>query len=1218
VDWYSFRTEPVIGVEEEGAVIKSSMDLTNVGIAISKAQKTAKDVPVRRAIIDILSNAAQTFDFDILYTFAQRTRAKLVKGSYTTLFTLDREVHDNQTLSSFHQMFDGLIDILRTREETRTVNKIGVLSMTYTSFDSGYKPLEFKDGRISVVIEKVKVAGVRGEDEREAFVRKLEEWADAGYHVAPLQALISKDIDTVREAFATYEKAAKALEDLREDFELLDTEGFEAEAGAIVNMLGDPMEINDIRTLFKRLKERIKERRDEAILKEMEEVSLRLQKPGVSKPISDIGGLVDGKGLINGQGLVNGRGLVNGTGLVNGQGLVNGRGLVNGQGLVNGKGLVNGQGLVNGRGLINGRGLVNGRSLVNGAALRGGIRVARRRRGMWVKMGIIAIVVLVLLAVPLLAIRQFEEEGLSIDGEFKDWDKKLMYVDGPDPSVPNDIDITRYSVAMQDKRLFFYVQVEGQILSGRGSPDGVDVINIFLDSDGMASTGYSIRGMGADAKMTIFGFDGKVKGASISTFDDSRGRSDWNGWVSSERATVQISGSKAEVSVSKGSVRWLDGVRPLVMFQVMDARSGRADYSEAMVSPGEAALVVGQECTAQEVLAAGDDDVGVLELTFEAKGRAVNVQHIRVTRSGDASDGSTGTVTLRMGSEVLDSGNFTGGSGEMDLAIAERFEPGRIVVLQVLVDIPVDITGVSFGLGIEGPEDVTIEKGVVTTAPSPLKRSYIGAPPVEIVIDGAFGDWDTITLVEDPRGDASDPNIDITDYGTFKGDGSIAFFVAVDGSMLGGASTPSAKIVRPSPGPGPGPGPGPVPPLPELVGADQVRVLIDSDNVPLTGSPIQGLAFGADYALVITGKEGTIQGQDLYVWSGADKDWSSTSRTFEAANDDTRMEVQLPLSVLGLADNASFGVYFHASDWSDEEDFSDEKVQIIDPLQLTADADVYSSSDGNTWTDEGDFSAKTFVDITIDSSGYAVALAEDGQVFESTGDWGSWSSIISASGGSAFIAIATDSGATQYYYALETDGDVYMTSGASWGDAVGDSGGNTDYEDMCYRSGLGANANLYVIRSATAARVRESTDGGGKWGDFGNKDVGGVGTTNKGIVYGNGNYYIVQANGDVRYDSDGKTSSPWPVIDSPAAGTYADIDYDSGGSLWTVTTSGQTYKYTISTTTWSTLGTSSESSVVAIGVNEIPEFQDLIIPVVGTIIIFLIIRRKKKVKKPDD
>ncbi len=75
-------------------------------------------------------------------------------------------------------------------------------------------------------------------------------------------------------------------------------------------------------------------------------------KPSRVPPRKEPRGLSNGTGIVNGRGRTNGRGRVNGTHLVNGIGAVNGRGRINGQGRVNGA--VNGKDLVNGTGALNG------------------------------------------------------------------------------------------------------------------------------------------------------------------------------------------------------------------------------------------------------------------------------------------------------------------------------------------------------------------------------------------------------------------------------------------------------------------------------------------------------------------------------------------------------------------------------------------------------------------------------------------------------------------------------------------------------------------------------------------------------------------------------------------------------------------------------------------------------------------------------------------------
>ena len=146
-----------------------------------------------------------------------------------------------------------------------------------------------------------------------------------------------------------------------------------------------------------------------------------------------------------------------------------------------------------------------------------------------------------------------------------------------------------------------------------------------------------------------------------------------------------------------------------------------------------------------------------------------------------------------------------------------------------------------------------------------------------------------------------------------------------------------------------------------------------------------------------------------------------------------------------------------------------------------------------------------------------------------------------------------------------------------------------------------------------------TTDGGNSWANFGNKNIGkdgGETVDNVGIVNGSawgGNYaFLLQSDGDLRFTADGlgytRIASP-----SAAAAPFVDIAYETGGTLWIVNVTGKTYKFATSGNvgegTWTTLGSTYQTTVVAIGVNEIPEFRDIMIPMVGTVIVLVIARR---------
>ncbi|MDY6965431.1 MAG: RAD55 family ATPase [Halobacteriota archaeon] len=155
VDWYSWKTENVIGVERDmKSVLKSSRDLSSVGIALGKAIDELAYAPVTRGFVEMLSPAMKDFDFEVVYDFSQSMRAKFRKNDITGLFLIEKKMHDPESLSALHQIFDGIIDIVRFREDKdklteKVVRKLAV-SMVGTRFEPGFKLLELDKKGLSV------------------------------------------------------------------------------------------------------------------------------------------------------------------------------------------------------------------------------------------------------------------------------------------------------------------------------------------------------------------------------------------------------------------------------------------------------------------------------------------------------------------------------------------------------------------------------------------------------------------------------------------------------------------------------------------------------------------------------------------------------------------------------------------------------------------------------------------------------------------------------------------------------------------------------------------------------------------------------------------------------------------------------------------------------------------------------------------------------------
>jgi len=166
VDWFSYKEEAVQDIEVEGPTFRASIDLANVGIAISRAIAALPRDGEKRAALEILSPALNVYDLPNVYGFAQSSKAKLERFGFTSLFVLEKEMHDERTLSSLHQPFDGVVDIERVREGDQLLHKLAVLSMKGTVAESKYLPLEMGADRV------LRVSAV---SERERTLRRQEE-----------------------------------------------------------------------------------------------------------------------------------------------------------------------------------------------------------------------------------------------------------------------------------------------------------------------------------------------------------------------------------------------------------------------------------------------------------------------------------------------------------------------------------------------------------------------------------------------------------------------------------------------------------------------------------------------------------------------------------------------------------------------------------------------------------------------------------------------------------------------------------------------------------------------------------------------------------------------------------------------------------------------------------------------------------------------------------
>src|SRR5256884_1090544 len=156
VDWYSWSEEAVQDTEDRGIIIRSSIDLTNLGVALSRAIAGLTGGGSRRAVIELLSPATSSYEVTQVYAFAQSAKGKFDRHQFTSLVLLEKEMRSGAQLTTLHQPFDGVIEIERTRSGDRIVRKIGVLHLKDTAPDPTFRVLEMTEAGLRVVADPAK------------------------------------------------------------------------------------------------------------------------------------------------------------------------------------------------------------------------------------------------------------------------------------------------------------------------------------------------------------------------------------------------------------------------------------------------------------------------------------------------------------------------------------------------------------------------------------------------------------------------------------------------------------------------------------------------------------------------------------------------------------------------------------------------------------------------------------------------------------------------------------------------------------------------------------------------------------------------------------------------------------------------------------------------------------------------------------------------------
>ncbi|MEM3887157.1 MAG: helix-hairpin-helix domain-containing protein [Thermoplasmata archaeon] len=459
---------------------------------------------------------------------------------------------------------------------------------------------------------------------------------------------------------------------------------------------------------------------------------------------------------------------------------------------------------------------------------------------------------------------------IKVDGSLEDWEGIARYTD-TQPVFNMDINLNEYSVYYENERIYFYGRVSGTLFNGANN--GYDALIIFVDTDADSNTGYKIENLGADAKIEVSGYAGEIRSAVASRFIEQSASSKPELNYSAWENTGEVRAEKTDKLVEGyAKIAGLNNPVSLVLMRHYEGSAYAEKRGMALVGKTEGSLVVYQNFIGNDVVNA---DADVLELRLVAKGKAVHVESLSVENANlDLPKKDLGVneeLTVRCKAKSLSDGN------------AYAF-----AVSTVDTNVPYRIVGNG-------------------------GKAYFGSLPSGIVIDGAFGDWQSVQKGVDVSGDA-DKNIDLREYASAIA-GKAYFYMAVDGTMLAGCEIPVLGA-RPPVQPGP-----PIPVvIKENLGMDVARVYIDLMNSTINTFNPAMISHG--YLIELQGRNGQVISAKAWKWENGVKAEEIQNPNIAHGLSDGKIEFSVGLDTLpGIDGNSKF--YFEMSNWLGQKDASE-------------------------------------------------------------------------------------------------------------------------------------------------------------------------------------------------------------------------------------------------------------------------------------------------------
>ncbi|MEM4293803.1 MAG: hypothetical protein QXJ27_06530, partial [Thermoplasmata archaeon] len=229
----------------------------------------------------------------------------------------------------------------------------------------------------------------------------------------------------------------------------------------------------------------------------------------------------------------------------------------------------------------------------------------------------------------------------------------------------------------------------------------------------------------------------------------------------------------------------------------------------------------------------------------KAYGKPTTLHTVTLKRLG-AYSGALNLKVLGEGDTEVSAGVLDAGAERLEVSIGRNISPDCFQVFRVVCN----VTGVknnSIGVKIESARvDGTM---IVYGNPKPV---YVGIPD-GIIVDGAFGDWRSISQHSDPLNDVAmrpgilpqNPDIDLRATKHTRNDNTVYFYAKVNGNKVLAGLTQIYK------GQAGSPGGGTPSPVEEIDTCDYAYINFTSPGI------------GREYSIQIVGKDGEVTGKKV-------------------------------------------------------------------------------------------------------------------------------------------------------------------------------------------------------------------------------------------------------------------------------------------------------------------------------------------------------------------